>query len=111
MLRVTDFKKVGLWENDVKLLFIDACLDCECDRITIVYAVEDVDKIITRMSRGDVTLWILTKDWTFKFFDRILNEDDMQLLQDINELRTIKKMYRIERMTADFDVVELKINH
>lgn len=111
MLRVTDFKKVGLWENDVKLLFIDACLDCECDRITIVYAVEDVDKIITRMSRGDVTLWILTKDWTFKFFDRILNEDDMQLLQDINELRTIKKMYRIERMTHDYNVVELKINH
>lgn len=110
MLRATNFKKVGLWENDVKLLLIDACLDCECDRITIVYAVEDVDKIITRMSRGDVTLWILTKDWTFKFFDRVLDEDDMELLQDIDELSTIKKMYRIERMVSDYNVVELEFN-
>jgi hypothetical protein len=63
------------------------------------------------MNRGDVIVWVLTNEQTFTTFNRILNEDDMELLQDINELFTIKKMYRIERMTADFDVVELKINH
>lgn len=110
MLRATNFKRDGLWGNDVKLLLIDACIECECGRITIVYAVEDVDKIIARMNRGDVILWALTKDETFKFFNRILDEDDMLLLQDINELRTIKKMYRIERMTSDYNVVELKFN-
>lgn len=110
MLRATDFRRVGFRGNDIKLLLIDACLDCECDRITIVYAVEDVDKIIMRMSLGDVILWVLTKDWTFQFFDRILDEDSMQLLQDTDELQGIRKMYRIERMTSGYNVVELKFN-
>lgn len=110
MLRVTDFKKVGLWENDVKLLLIDACIECECERLTIVYAIEYVDKIIARMNRGDVILWVLTKDHTFKFPRRILDEEDMQLLQDIDELYPIKKMYRIERMASGFNVVELEFN-
>ena len=47
---------------------------------------------------------------TFMFFNRILDEDDMELLQDTNELLTIRKMYRIERMASDFDVVELEFN-
>lgn len=110
MLRATDFRREHLLENDVKLLLIDACLDCECDRVTIVYAVEDVDKIIHRMNRGDVILWVLTKSWTFKFFNRVLDEDEMQILQDINELHDIRKMYRIERTASWFDVVELEFN-
>lgn len=110
MLRATDFRREHLLENDVKLLLIDACLDCECNRITIAYATEDVDKIIHRMNRGDVILWVLTKEWTFKFFDRILDEDDMQILQDINELPGVRKMYRIERTTSWFNVVELEFN-
>jgi hypothetical protein len=110
MLRATDFRREHLLENDVKLLLIDACLDCVCDRITIAYATEDVDKIIHRMLRGDVILWVLTKEWTFEFFDRVLDEDEMQILKDINELHGIRKMYRIERTESWFDVVELKFN-
>ena len=110
MLRATDFKKEGLGVDDVKLLLIDACLDCESDRITIAYATEDVDKIIDRMNRGDVILWVLTKDLTFKFFNRILDEDDMELIRDIDELHTIRKMYRIERMDSGFWVIELKLD-
>lgn len=110
MLRATDFKREGLWDNEVKLLLINACIECECDRIAIVYAVEDVDKIISRMRWGDVILWTLTKDMTFKFFNRILDEDDMELLQDTHELFTIRKMYRIRRMTSGFNVVELEFN-
>lgn len=110
MLRITDFKRRHLSENDVKSLLIDACIECECERKTIVYAVEDVDKVISRRNWGDVVLWVLTKDMTFMFFNRILDEDDMELLQDTNELLTIRKMYRIERMTVDFDIVELKFN-
>lgn len=110
MLRATDFFKNRLGVDEVKLLLIDACIECECDRIAIVYAVEDVDKIISRMRWGDVVLWSLTKDMTFKFFNRILDEDDMELLQDTHELLTIRKMYRIERMTSGFNVVELEFN-
>jgi hypothetical protein len=110
MLRATDFFRKRLSVDDVKLLLIDACIECECDRITIVYATEDVDKIIARMNRGDVVLWSLTKDMTFNFFNRILDEDDMELLRDTNELLTIRKMYRIERMRDDFDIVELEFN-
>lgn len=109
-LKATDFSRSRLSIDEVKLLLIDACLDCECDRITIAYATEDVDKIIARMNRGDVILWVLTKSWTFKFFNRVLDEDEMQILQDINELHDIKKMYRIERTASWFDVVELEFN-
>lgn len=110
MLRATDFVRKQLSIDEVKLLVIDACLDCVCDRITIAYATEDVDKIIGRMNRGDVILWVLTKEWTFKFFNRILDEDEMLILEDINELHGIRKMYRIERMASGFNVVELEFN-
>ena len=56
MLSATDFFRERLGVDGVKLLLIDACIECECDKMTIVYAVEDVDKIISRMSRGDVVL-------------------------------------------------------
>jgi hypothetical protein len=110
MLRATDFFKNRLTVDDVKLLLIDACIECECKRMTIAYAVEDVDKVIARMLRGDVILWVLTKEWTFKFFDRILDEDEMLILEDINELHGIRKMYRIERMSTDYNIVELEFN-
>lgn len=110
MLIATDFFRKRLGVDGVKLLLIDACIECECDRIAIVYAVEDVDKIISRMRWGDVVLWSLTKDMTFKFFNRILDEDDMELLQDTHELLTIRKMYRIERMDSGFWVIELKFD-
>lgn len=110
MLSATDFFKNRLGVDEVKLLLINACIECECDRIAIVYAVEDVDKIISRMRVGDVVLWSLTKDMTFKFFNRILDEDDMELLQDTHELLTIRKMYRIELMASGYNTVELKFD-
>lgn len=110
MLSATDFFKNRLGVDEVELLLIDACIECECDRIAIVYAVEDVDKIISRMRLGDVVLWSLTKDMTFKFFNRILDEDDMELLQDTHELLTIRKMYRIELMASGYNAVELKFD-
>lgn len=110
MLRTTDFKREGLWENDVKLLLIDACLQCECDKIAIVYACEDVDKCISRMSRGDVALWVLVNNSSYIFFERVLTEEVMGQLQDIQGMSPIKKMYRIERMYGGFDVVELEFN-
>lgn len=109
MLSAIDFRK-RLGVDGVKLLLIDACIECECDKMTIVYAVEDVDKVISRMEWGDVILWALTKDMTFKFFDRVLGEDDLELLRDIDELHTIRKMYRIERMDSGFWAIELKMN-
>lgn len=111
MLIATDFFRKRLGVDGVKLLLIDACIECECDKMTIVYAVEDVDKVIARMEWGDVILWALTKDMTFKFFDRVLDEDDMELLQDINELNHIRKIYRIERMDSGFWVIELKMDN
>lgn len=110
MLSTTDFSKNRLGVDEVKLLLIDACIECECAKLTIVYSVEDVDKIISRMNWGDVILWVLTKEWTFKFFNRILDEDEMLMLEDINELHGIRKMYRIERMASGFNVVELEFN-
>jgi hypothetical protein len=110
MLRATDFFKNRLGVDEVELLLFDTCIECECDRIAIVYAVEDVDKIISRMRWGDVILWTLTKDMTFKFFNRILDEDEMLILEDINELHGIRKMYRIERTTSWYSIVELEFN-
>ena len=110
MLRATDFFRKRLGVDGVKLILIDACIECECDKMTIVYAVEDVDKVIARMEWGDVILWALTKDMTFKFFDRVLDEYDMELIRDIDELHTIRKMYRIERMDSGFWVIELKLD-
>lgn len=110
MLSTTDFSKNRLSVDEVKLILIEACIECECGKIAIVYAIEDVDKFISRIDRSDVVLWMLTKDWTFKFFDGILDEDDIRLMQDIDELNGIRKMYRIERMTSGFSIVELKLN-
>lgn len=110
MLRATDFKRDGLLENDVKLLLIDACIESECDRTTIVYAVEDVDKFISPMERGAVALWVLTYDYTNIFFGRVLNDKHAKEIKSINKHYGIKKMYRIERMSDGFDVVELKLN-
>ena len=111
MLRATDFRREHLSENDVKLLLIDACLDCECDRNTIAYAVEDVDKFISSMKRGDVALWVLTYDYTNVFFGRVLDDKHAKSIRGINKYFGIKKVYRIERMTSDYNIVELKINH
>lgn len=110
MLNTTDFLKSHLSVNDVKLLLIDACIECECDRITIVYAVEDVDKVISKRHRGDVILWVLTKDMTTQFLDRIIDEDEIELIRDMDEVLGIRKMYCIERMSSGFNVVELKLN-
>lgn len=110
MLRATDFRREHLLENDVKLLLIDACLDCECDRNTIAYAIEDVDKFISLMKRGDVALWVLTYDYTNMFFDRVLDDKHAKSIRSINKHFGIKKMYRIERMTSYYNVVELEFN-
>lgn len=109
MLSAIDFRK-RLGVDGVKSLLIDTCVDCECDKMCIAYAVEDVDNVVAKMEWGDVILWVLTKDMTFTFFDRILDEDYIELLQDIEELSTIMKMYRIERMDSGFWAIELKMN-
>lgn len=111
MLRATDYKAGCLCENGVKALFIDACIDCECDRISIIYAIEDVDKFITRMRHGDVSLWVLTNKDTFMMFGRVLSEDDVKHLQDINAICPIKKMYRIEREFSGYNVTELEFDN
>lgn len=110
MLNTTDFFKKNISVDDVKLTLIDACIECECDRITIVYAIEDVDKVISKRHHGDVILWVLTKNMTTQFFDRILDEDGIELIRDMDEVLGIKKMYRIERMTSGFNIVELEFN-
>lgn len=109
MLSAIDFRK-RLGVDDVKSLLIDACIECECNKMTIIYAGEDVDNVIAKMEWGDAILWALTRDMTFTFFDRILDEDDIELLQDIYKLHTIRKMYRIERMDSGFWTIELKMN-
>lgn len=110
MLSATDFRKKRLSIDGVKLLLIDACLDRECDKMTIVYAIEDVDKVNSKRIRGDVILWILTKDMTTMIFERIIDKDELEFLQDIDEISGIRKMYRIERTASWFDVVELEFN-
>jgi hypothetical protein len=110
MLRATHFSGRHLLEDDVKLLLIDACIECECDRITIVYAVEDVDKYISSMKQGTVALWVLTYDYTNIFFGRVLDDEHTRDISSINKYYGIKKMYRIERMSTDYNVVELEFN-
>ena len=110
MLRATDFKRDGLLENDVKLLLIDACIETECDRITIVYAVEDVDKFISSMKQGSVAWWVLTDDYTNMFWGRVLDDKHANEIRSINKHYDIKKMNRIERMASHYNVVELEFN-
>jgi hypothetical protein len=110
MLKTTDFRRGHLLENDVKLLLIEACIQCECDRVTIVYAIDDVDRFTSHAEKGDVALWVLTNDYTNTFVGRILSEKNAKSIRLIKKHFGIKKMYRIERMTSYYNVVELEFN-
>lgn len=110
MLRTTDNKYIGLYTNDVKHLRLTTVVeigDCHIDGMMCVY---DDFLLIDRMRRGDVTLWVTNGMRTRMYVGRTMSDLAKDGVQSMSESSEVK-IFRIERMTSDFDVVELKINH
>lgn len=112
MLRVTDNKYIGLYANDVKRLLLTTVVEMGDYPIEGLMCVYDDFLLIDRMrqGRGDVVLWVTNGIRTRMYVGRVMSDMAKEGIRSMSENSEIK-IFRIERMTADFDVVELKINH
>lgn len=110
MLRATDNKDTGLYTNDVKRLLLTTVVEMGDYSIEGLMCVYDDFLLIDRMRRGDVALWVTNGIRTRMYVGRVLSDFAKSAILYMSDNSEIK-MFRIERMTADFDVVELKINH
>lgn len=109
MLRITNNKYIGLYTNDVKRLLLTTVVEVGDYPIDGLMCVYDDFLLIDRMRRGDVVLWVTNGLYTKMYVDRVLSDMAKEGLRSMSENSGIK-IFRIERMTADFDIVELKFN-
>lgn len=110
MLRATDNKHIGLYTNDVKRLLLTTVVEMGGYAIEGLMCVYDDFLFIDRMRRGDVVLWATNGLSTKMYVGRVqcgMVKEGVRSMSDNSEI----KIFRIERMTSDFDIVELKINH
>lgn len=109
MLRVTDNKCIGLYTNDVKRLLLTTVVEMGDYPIEGLMGVYDDFLLIDRIRRGDVVLWGTNGLSTRMYVGRVMSDMAKEGIRDMSDNSEIK-IFRIERVTADFDVVELKIN-
>lgn len=109
MLRATGNKHIGLYTNDVKRLILTTVVEMGGYAIEGLMCVYDDFLLIDRMRRGDVVLWVTNGLSTKMYAGRILSDMAKEGVQSMSKNQGVK-MFRIERMTADFDVVELEFN-
>ena len=110
MFRMTNNKYVGLYTNDVKRLLLTTVVEMGDYPIEGMMSVYDDFKIIERLDRGDVFLWITNGLRTDLYEGRVIDDytrEQIRRRRDNSEV----KIFRIERMSADFDVVELELNN
>lgn len=62
------------------------------------------------MGRGDVLLWSMDGVGMTALIGSIADETVINHIEGIRRLSPNLRLFRIERMTADFDIVELKFN-
>lgn len=110
MLRVTDNEHIGLYTDDVKRLILTTVVEMGDYPIEGLMCVYDDFLLIDRMRRGDVVLWVTNGLSTRIYVGRVMSDMAKEGVRDMSDNSEIK-IFRIERMAADFDVVELKINH
>ena len=110
MLRATTNKYIGLYTNDVKRLLLTTVVEMGDYPIEGLMCVYDDFLLIDRMRRGDVVLWVTNGLSTKMYVGRVMSDMAKEDIRGMSGNAEIK-IFRIERMTADFDVVELKINH
>ena len=109
MLRVTDNKYIGLYTNDVKRLLLTTVVEMGDYPIEGLMCVYDDFLLIDRMRRGDVVLWVTNGMRTRMYVGRVMSDMAKDGIRSMSDNSGIK-IFRIERMTADFDIVELKFN-
>lgn len=109
MLRATDNKHIGLGTNDVKRLLLTTVAEMGDYSIDGLVCVYDDFLLIDRMRRGDVVLWVTNGMRTRMYVGRVLSDIAKEGVRSMSENSEVK-IFRIERMTADFDVIELEFN-
>lgn len=101
---------IGLYTDDVKRLILTTVIEMGDYPIEGLMCVYDDFLLIDRMRRGDVVLWVTNGMRTRMYAGRVMSDMAKEGIRDMSENSKIK-IFRIERMTADFDAVELKINN
>lgn len=111
MLRATDNRWVGLFTNDVKRMMFNEFtgMNLYCDDEWFIQ-LSDIWKVLEKMDRGDVLLWSMDGVGMTALVGRIADETVINNIEKIRKLSPNLRLFRIERMTADFDIVELKFN-
>lgn len=110
MLRATDNEYIGLYTDVVKRLILTTVVEMGNYPIEGLMCVYDDFLLIDRMRRGDVVLWVTNGLSTRMYVGRVMSDMAKEGIRGMSDNSEIK-IFRIERMTTDFDVVELKINH
>ena len=109
MLRATDNKYINLYRNDVKRLLLTTVIEMGDYPIEGLMCVYNNFLLIDRMRRGDVALWVTNGTHTRMYVGREMSNMAKDGVRSISENSEVK-IFRIERMTADFDIVELELN-
>lgn len=108
-MKVTDNKYNGLYTNDVKRLLLTTVIEMGDYPVEGLMCVYDDFLLIDRMRRGDVVLWVTNGLSTKMYVGRVMSNMAKEGIRGMSDNSEIK-IFRIERMTADFDVVELEFN-
>lgn len=109
MLRATDNKYIGLYTNDVKRLLLTTIIEMGDYTIDGIMNAYDVFLLIDRLRRGDVALFATNGLESKIFVGRVISDLAKERVRSMSENSEIK-IFRVERKTADFDVVELEFN-
>ena len=111
MLRTTDNRWIGLFTDDVKKMMFKefTSMNLHCDDEWFI-KLSDIWKVLEKMGRGDVLLWSMDGVAMTALVGRIADETATNHIEEIRKLSPNLRLFRIERMTADFDIVELKFN-
>lgn len=109
MLRATDNKYVGLYTEDVKRLLLTTIIEMGDYTIDGIMNAYNVFLLIDRLRRGDVALFVTDGLESKVFVGRVISDLAKERVRSMAENSDIK-IFRVERMTADFDIVELEFN-
>lgn len=109
MLSATDNKYIGLYTNDVKRLLLTTVVEMGDYPIEGMMSVYDDFRVIERLDRGEVVLWITNGLSTDLYEGRVIDNYTREQIRRRHDNSEIK-IFRIERMSSDYNVVELEFN-
>lgn len=109
MLRATDNEYIGLYTNDIKRLLLTTVIEMGGYPIEGLMGVYDDFLLIDRMRRGDVALWVTNGLSTKMYVGRVMSDMAKEGIRSMYENSGIK-IFRVERTTSDYNVVELEFN-